>query len=101
MSNHKGHVVVLTPFAKHVASKGLKATLATTHYTVKSIHATTVGVEPISHGYDEGGYKKAPSTEAYLESFKSVGSRTLSELISKFKDSALPVNCVVYDSLLP
>ncbi|KAK9996047.1 hypothetical protein SO802_020733 [Lithocarpus litseifolius] len=72
-----------------------------THYTVKSIHATTVGVEPISDGYDKGGYKQAPSTEAYLESFKSVGSRTLSELISKFKDSASPVNYVVYDSLLP
>mgnify|MGYP000940852922 CR=1 FL=1 len=112
MSNQKGHVVVLTypaqghinpllQFAKRLASKGLKATLATTHYTVKSIHATTVGVEPISDGYDEGGYKQAPSIEAYLESFKSVGSRTLSELISKFKDSALPVNCVVCDSLLP
>ena len=112
MSNLKGHVIVLTypaqghinpllQFAKRLASKGLKATLATTHYTVKSIHATTVGVEPISDGYDEGGYKQAPSTEAYLESFKSVGSKTLSELISKFKHSALPVNCVVYDSLLP
>ncbi|XP_030940617.1 UDP-glycosyltransferase 74B1-like [Quercus lobata] len=112
MSNQKGHVIVLTypaqghinpllQFAKRLASKGLKATLATTHYTVKSIHATTVGVEPISDGYDEGGYKQAPSIEAYLESFKSVGSRTLSELISKFKDSALPVNCVVCDSLLP
>ncbi|KAM4115172.1 hypothetical protein ACJW30_04G128200 [Castanea mollissima] len=99
MSNQKGHVVVLTypaqghihpllQFAKRLASKGLKATLATTHYTVGSIHATTVGVEPISDGYDEGGYKQAPSTEAYLESFKSV-------------DSASPVNCVAYDSLLP
>uniref|UniRef100_A0A7N2MPN9 Uncharacterized protein n=1 Tax=Quercus lobata TaxID=97700 RepID=A0A7N2MPN9_QUELO len=27
--------------------------------------------------------------------------KTLSELISKFKDSTSPVNCVVYDSLLP
>ncbi|XP_030939547.1 flavonol 7-O-beta-glucosyltransferase UGT74F1-like [Quercus lobata] len=54
-----------------------------------------------SDGYDEGGYKEAPSTEAYLESFKSVGSKALAELISKFKDSASPVNCVVYDSLLP
>ncbi|KAK4568543.1 hypothetical protein RGQ29_004093 [Quercus rubra] len=86
MSNHKGHVVVLTyPAQGHINPL---ATLATNHYTVKSIHATTVGVEPISDGYDE-------------ESFKSVGSRTLSELISKFKDSASPVNCLVYDSLLP
>ena len=99
MSHQKGHVVELTypaqchisplQFAKSLASKGLKATLATTHYTVH--HATTVGVEPISDGYDEGGFKKAPNTEAYLESFKSVGPKTIAELISKFKASASPV----------
>ncbi|KAK7839113.1 udp-glycosyltransferase 74f2 [Quercus suber] len=50
---------------------------------------------------DEGEFKQAPSTEAHLESFKSVSLKTLSELISKFKDSTSPVNCVVYDSLLP
>jgi hypothetical protein len=55
----------------------------------------------ISDGYDEGGFKQSPGVEAYLESFKSVGSKTLAELISKFSDSASPVNCVVYDSLLP
>ena len=97
----EGHINPLLQYAKRLASKGLKGTLATTHYTVKSIQATTVGVEPISDGYDEGGYKQTPSTEAYLESFKSVGSKTLSELISKFKDSDSPVNCIVYDSLLP
>lgn len=112
MKNERGHVIVLTypaqghinpllQFAKRLASKGLKATLATTHYTLNSIHSTTVGVEPISDGYDESGFKQAPSVEAYLESFKSVGSKTLAELISKFKNSASPVNCVVYDSLLP
>uniref|UniRef100_A0A7N2MP34 Uncharacterized protein n=1 Tax=Quercus lobata TaxID=97700 RepID=A0A7N2MP34_QUELO len=97
----EGPINPLHQFAKRLASKGLKATLATTHYSVKSIHATTVGVEPISNGYDDGGYKQTPSTEAYLESFKSAGSKTLSELISKFKDSDSPVNCIVYDSLLP
>lgn len=112
MQNQKGHVIVLTypaqghinpllQFAKRLASKGLKATLATTHYTVKSIHETSVGVEPISDGYDESGFKQAPSVEAYLDSFKTVGSRTLSELILKFSASGSPVNCIVYDSLLP
>jgi N-hydroxythioamide S-beta-glucosyltransferase len=112
MKNQRGHVIVLPypaqghinpllQFAKRLASKGLKATLATTHYTVNSIHSTTVGVEAISDGYDEGGFKQSPGVEAYLESFKSVGSKTLAELISKFSDSASPVNCVVYDSLLP
>ncbi|XP_059640855.1 UDP-glycosyltransferase 74B1-like [Cornus florida] len=112
MEKQRGHVIVLTypaqghinpllQFAKRLASKGLKATLATTHYTVNSIRAGGVGVEPISDGYDDGGFKHAPSVEAYLESFKMVGSRTLNELILKFKHSASPVNCLVYDSLLP
>lgn len=112
MENKVGHVIVLTypaqghinpllQFAKRLASKGLKATLATTPYTIKSIQATTVGIEPISDGYDEGGFKQAPSLEAYLESFRTVGSRTLAELIMKFSDSASPVSCIVYDSLFP
>ena len=52
---------------------------------------TTVGVEPILDAYDEGGFKKAPNREAYLESFKLVGPKTIAELISKFKDSASPI----------
>lgn len=96
----QGHINPLLQFAKRLASKRVKATLATTYYTVKSIHATTVGVEPISDGFDEGGFKQAPSVKAYLESFKTVGSRTLAEIILKYKDSESPVNCIVYDSLL-
>lgn len=112
MENQKGHVLVLTypaqghinpllQFAKRLASKGLRATLATTHYTIGSIKAERVHVEPISDGFDEGGYKQAPSTQAYVDSFKRVGSRTLSELITKFSETEYPVNCIVYDSLLP
>ncbi|KAI5562561.1 hypothetical protein BDE02_15G061500 [Populus trichocarpa] len=112
MDNKKSHVIVLTypaqghinpllQFAKRLASKGLKATLATTYYTVNSIDAPTVGVEPISDGFDEGGFKQASSLDVYLESFKTVGSRTLTELVFKFKASGSPVNCVVYDSMLP
>ncbi|XP_031277557.1 flavonol 7-O-beta-glucosyltransferase UGT74F1-like [Pistacia vera] len=112
MEKQKGHILVLTypaqghinpllQFAKRLASKGLKATLATTHYTVKSICATTVGVEPISDGYDEGGFKQAPSVEAYLESFRTVGSRTFADIILKYQNSDSPVDCIVYDSLLP
>ncbi|KAJ8747998.1 hypothetical protein K2173_012986 [Erythroxylum novogranatense] len=56
---------------------------------------------PISDGFDEGGFKQASSVEAYLESFKAVGSRTLAQLINKFDASDSPVRCIVYDSLLP
>ncbi|KAG6745977.1 hypothetical protein POTOM_050487 [Populus tomentosa] len=97
----QGHINPLLQFAKRLASKGLKATLATTYYTVNSIDAPTVGVEPISDGFDEGGFKQASSLDVYLESFKTVGSRTLTELVFKFKASGSPVNCIVYDSMLP
>lgn len=97
----QGHINPLLQFAKRLASKGLKATLATTPYTINSIQANTVGIEPISDGYDEGGFEQAPSLEAYLDSLKAAGSKTLSELVKKFSDTASPVNCIVYDSLLP
>ncbi|KAH7833575.1 hypothetical protein Vadar_007739 [Vaccinium darrowii] len=97
----QGHINPLLQFAKRVASKGVKATLATTHYTVKSITAPNVGVEPISDGFDERGFSQASSTDVYLKAFRDNGSRTLSQLIHKYKDSSFPVNCVVYDSFLP
>ncbi|KAJ7956278.1 Glycosyltransferase [Quillaja saponaria] len=97
----QGHINPILQFAKLLASKGLKATLGTPPYTIQFIDAPTIDVEPISDGYDEGGFKQAPSTETYLESYKSIGSKTLADLILKFKDSSSPVNCIVYDSLLP
>lgn len=97
----QGHINPLLQFSKRLASKGLKATLATTHYTVNFIQSDAVGVEAISDGFDEGGFKQAPSLEAYLESFQAVGSRTVGELILKFNESASPVDCLVYDSILP
>ncbi|KAK6922142.1 UDP-glucuronosyl/UDP-glucosyltransferase [Dillenia turbinata] len=96
----QGHINPLLQFAKRLASKGVKATLATTYYTVKSISAPDVGVEPISDGFDEVGFSQAENEDVFLKSFKANGSRTLSQLIDKFKNSATPVDCVVYDSFL-
>ncbi|XP_042501559.1 UDP-glycosyltransferase 74B1 [Macadamia integrifolia] len=97
----QGHINPLLQFAKRLVSKGLKATIATTHYTVKSIYATNIGVEAISDGYDEGGFPLAPDTGTYLTAFKTCGSKTLSELIRKFETTASPVTCVIYDAFLP
>lgn len=97
----QGHINPLLQFAKRLASTGVKATLATTHYTLNSISAAHIGVEPISDGFDEGGFSQAGNVEFYLKSFRDHGSRTLAELIQKFSNSATPVNCVVYDSFLP
>ncbi|XP_058094339.1 UDP-glycosyltransferase 74B1 [Magnolia sinica] len=96
----QGHINPMLQFAKRLASKGLKITVATTHYTVKSIHALGVSVEPISDGYDQSGFWQAPSADAYIAEFKAIGSRTLTELIQKLDRLGSPVDCVVYDSLL-
>ncbi|PKI78055.1 hypothetical protein CRG98_001675 [Punica granatum] len=97
----QGHINPLLQFTKRLAAKGLRATFATTPYTILSIRSTTIGLEPISDGFDEGGFSLAPSTEAYLESFKTAGSKTLSDLVQKFIHTEDPVTCIVYDSLLP
>ncbi|GAV90604.1 UDPGT domain-containing protein [Cephalotus follicularis] len=97
----QGHINPLLQFAKRLASKGVKATFATTYYTVKSINAPNIGVEPISDGFDEGGFADAKKEDIYLESFQANGSKTLSQLIQKYENTNFPVNCVVYDSFLP
>ncbi|KAG2707415.1 hypothetical protein I3760_05G147500 [Carya illinoinensis] len=97
----QGHINPLLQFAKRLASKGVRATLATTRYTTKSICAPNIGVEPISDGFDVGGFAQALNEDLYLKSFKANGSRTLSELIHKYQESSSPVTCVVYDSFLP
>ncbi|PWA87511.1 UDP-glucosyl transferase 74B1 [Artemisia annua] len=97
----QGHINPLLQFAKRLVSKGLKATIATTHYTVSSISAPFVEVEPISDGFDDEGFAKAKSAEVFLESFKSNGSRTLTQLIKKHQTTKEPITCIVYDSFLP
>lgn len=96
----QGHINPLLQFAKRLSSKGVKSTLATTHYTIDSICAPHIGVEPISDGFDQGGFAQAKTEDVYLDSFKSNGSTTLSRLINKYKDSDCPVTCIVYDSFL-
>ncbi|KAJ4711179.1 Glycosyltransferase [Melia azedarach] len=97
----QGHINPLLQFAKRLASKGVKVTLATTHYTVNSICVPDVRVEPISDGFDQGGYAQAKNEDLYVSSFRTNGSKTLSELIKKYQNSSFPVICVVYDSFLP
>ncbi|MFQ6662488.1 hypothetical protein Gotur_030321 [Gossypium turneri] len=98
----QGHINPLIQFAKRLTSKGVKTTVATTLSTVKSINVnSTIAIEPISDGFDEGGFNQAPSLQAYLESFKAAGSKTLTELIMKLYNSGTPVCCVAYDLMLP
>ncbi|XP_074274462.1 UDP-glycosyltransferase 74B1 [Silene latifolia] len=98
----QGHINPLLQFAKRLASKGIKATLATTKYTFSSISALkNVSVEPISDGFDEFGFSQAGSEEIFLNSFKLNGSKSLAQIIENHKNASFPVTCVIYDAFLP
>ncbi|TKY69807.1 UDP-glycosyltransferase 74B1 [Spatholobus suberectus] len=98
----QGHINPLVQFAKRLASKGVKATVATTHYTANSISAPDITVEPISDGFDQGGFAQTNNNvQLFLTSFRTNGSRTLSQLIQKYQQTTSPVTCIVYDSFFP
>ncbi|XP_042496877.1 UDP-glycosyltransferase 74F2-like [Macadamia integrifolia] len=99
----QGHINPTLQFSKRLVSKGLKATLAVTIFISKSMksESSSVSIETISDGFDDGGFAKADSIETYLSCLQERGSQTLTELIKKQSDSGYPVNCLVYDSFLP
>ncbi|KAF8391757.1 hypothetical protein HHK36_021991 [Tetracentron sinense] len=100
----QGHINPMLQFSKRLTSKGIKVTLATTIFITKSMQPQvgSVAVESISDGFDDGdGTREAGGIDAYLKRFEAVGSRTLSELIEKQDISGYPINCLVYDSVMP
>lgn len=100
----QGHINPMLQFSKRLVSKGLKATLATTLSITKSMQldCSSVQIDAISDGYDDGGFAQAESVEAYLQRFQAVGSQTLAELIRKHKRSGqVPIDCIIYDAFLP
>ncbi|KAK9265582.1 hypothetical protein L1049_007414 [Liquidambar formosana] len=99
----QGHINPMLQFCKRLASKGLKATLANTLFISKSLQpeSGSVQFDAISDGYDDGGFMKADSIEAYLTRFEAIGSKTLAELIKKHQSSAHPIDCIIYDAFLP
>ncbi|TQE04532.1 hypothetical protein C1H46_009839 [Malus baccata] len=46
-------------------------------------------------------HQRAESVEAYLESFKQVGLRTLAKLLEKLSSSGCPADYIVYDAFIP
>ncbi|KAL3360456.1 hypothetical protein AABB24_013730 [Solanum stoloniferum] len=98
----QGHINPMLQFSKRLQSKRVKITIATTKYLLKNMKeiTTSVSIEAISDGYDDGGRDQAGSFVAYVTRFKEVGSDTLSQLIQKLANSECPVNCIVYDPFL-
>jgi pathogen-inducible salicylic acid glucosyltransferase len=99
----QGHINPMMEFCKRLQHKGVKVTFVITNFISKTMHkeASSIALETISDGYDEGGSAQAESIYAYEESFRRVGSQTLTQLIEKLSSSSSPIDCVVYDPFLP
>ncbi|NP_001312643.1 UDP-glycosyltransferase 74G1-like [Nicotiana tabacum] len=99
----QGHINPMLQFSKRLQSKGVKITIAATKSFLKTMQelSTSVSVEAISDGYDDGGREQAGTFVAYITRFKEVGSDTLSQLIGKLTNCGCPVSCIVYDPFLP
>ncbi|KAG6630941.1 hypothetical protein CIPAW_13G056100 [Carya illinoinensis] len=100
----QGHINPLLEFSKCLEHKGsVKFTLVTTHFISKNMHkeASPITLETISDGYDKGGMAQTENIQSYFESFRGVGSQTLTQLLEKLSSSGCPVNCIVYDAFLP
>ncbi|XP_021829522.1 UDP-glycosyltransferase 74F2-like isoform X1 [Prunus avium] len=104
--NLQGHINPMLQFSKLLHHKGVKVTLVSTIFAYNKLMQKTSGcsyipLETISDGHDQGGSAHAQSVEAYLERFWQVGSQTLAQLIEKLLSSEYPVDCIVYDSMMP
>ncbi|KAH0641559.1 hypothetical protein KY289_032533 [Solanum tuberosum] len=89
----QGHINPMLQFSKCLQSKRVKITIALTKYLLKNMKelTTSVSIEAISDGYDDGGRDQAGSFVAYVTRFKEVGSDTLSQLIQKLANSECPI----------
>ncbi|CAL5333865.1 hypothetical protein CsSME_00015990 [Camellia sinensis var. sinensis] len=102
----QGHINPMLQFSKRLEHKGVKVTLAITQFifnkTMNGTSSSSISVETISDGYDQGGPEAASGGyEEYLPRFQEVGSKTLAGLVVKFGNMGCPVDCIVYDAFLP
>ncbi|KAJ3691608.1 hypothetical protein LUZ61_020772 [Rhynchospora tenuis] len=98
----QGHINPLLQFAKRLAHHGLRSTLAVTRSVLGSTQPETgpVHIAVISDGFDEGIIDISSVTE-YLAKLKSVGSKTLGQLMQTESSAGRPVDIVIYDTFVP
>ncbi|KAI7755333.1 hypothetical protein M8C21_028080 [Ambrosia artemisiifolia] len=101
----QGHINPIIQFGKRLLSKGVKITLVTTIYILKTNlpheeNTTPITIEAISDGFDEGGYASADSSESYLKTFKEVGSKSLGDLIKKLQSQGGTIDAIIYDAFI-
>lgn len=103
----QGHINPMLQFSKRLEHKGVRVTFVTTRFISNTIinpagsSPTSIALETISDGYDEGGIAHAESIKAYLDRFWEVGLLTLVNLVEKLNSSGSPVNCIIYDAFMP
>ncbi|KAK9672165.1 hypothetical protein RND81_12G081200 [Saponaria officinalis] len=100
----QGHINPMIQFCRRLASKNVRVSLAITNYiscTLKPQSDGHVNLVTVSDGYDEGGFYEAESIEAYLDRLKTIGSKSLAQLIKDHADTSHPITCLVYDAFLP
>ncbi|RDX72045.1 UDP-glycosyltransferase 74G1, partial [Mucuna pruriens] len=100
----QGHINPMVQFSKRLVQRGVKVTLVTVvsnWKTMSNKDFTSIHVESISDGYDDGGLAAAESLETYIDTFWRVGSQTLSQLLHNLAGSSHPPDCLIYDAFLP
>ncbi|CAN1252429.1 UDP-glycosyltransferase 74F2 [Linum perenne] len=101
----QGHLNPMIHFARRLITRGLRATLLTTNFITSSSNFPPaigpVHVDAISDGFDSGGFSHASSIDDYLSRLQQAGSKTLSDLIDRYKTTPYPVSCLVYEPFLP
>ncbi|KAK5818080.1 hypothetical protein PVK06_023011 [Gossypium arboreum] len=77
----QGHITLMSHFAKRLVSKGIKITLVAIVFISKSFFpnpcsTTSIDLETIFDGFDEGGSNQALSTKVYIQMLCFVGSNS-------------------------
>ncbi|KAF6162307.1 hypothetical protein GIB67_008436 [Kingdonia uniflora] len=105
----QGHINPMLQFSKRLVSKGLKVTIAISHFITKTSQFDfeddslgSLTFESFSDGCDQGGIYEPESFKIYLERFETIGSRSIAKLIEKLdKLGDSVIKCLVYDSVIP
>ncbi|KAK9159413.1 hypothetical protein Syun_005754 [Stephania yunnanensis] len=100
----QGHINPAFQFAKRIASKGVKTTLAVNVHLSKSVQIkpSEVGIETISDGFDETGPTTgAKNDDHFFTTFTEASMHSIRQLVRKYEKSNNPFTCIVHDSICP
>ncbi|XP_078165930.1 UDP-glycosyltransferase 79-like [Carex rostrata] len=98
----QGHINPMLQFAKRLAHHGLRSTLAITRSVLGSTkpEAGLVHIATISDGFDKS-VTEVSSVSDYVAQLKSLGSKTLEQLMKTESSAGRPVHVVIYDTFMP